>query len=250
MATSSVAANPHAALAARRGIFVRRRLSAKGADSSRCRIPAPSITAFNRDSFRSPRTGAARRPLRIYRRPPTSRAHRLEKPDRASELLTFSVARWARGGGLLTRTSAAPRRAASRPRRLPLQGRRGRTLSQHARSAVAAVGLGRRRPADQNAFRRFDSSFAARAGGVALVVHARCLAPHPVVRREPWLAPSRAGRSPRAIPLGPGPSRDGGVAPRERCVSPTSATDSRNEHPADCPIPGRTPRRASPCGDS
>jgi len=31
---------------------------------------------------------------------------------------------------------------------------------------------------------------------------------------------------------------------RERCVSPTSATDSRYEHPVDCPIPERTLRGA------
>jgi hypothetical protein len=37
---------------------------------------------------------------------------------------------------------------------------------------------------------------------------------------------------------------------RERCVSPTSATDSRHEHPADRSIPGRTPCHASPCGVS
>jgi hypothetical protein len=32
---------------------------------------------------------------------------------------------------------------------------------------------------------------------------------------------------------------------RERCVSPTSATDLRSEHPLDCPIPGCAPRRAA-----
>jgi len=73
---------------------------------------------------------------------------------------------------------------------------------------------------------------------VALVVHVRCLTPHPVARREPGPAPSRVGGSPRAIPSGRRPSRDGRVASRERRVSPISATDSRNEHPLDGPIPG------------
>jgi hypothetical protein len=59
-----------------------------------------------------------------YRRPPTSCAHRLRKPDPTYELLALSVARWARGRGLLP---APP---------------------QHhlARAAVAAVGLGRQPP--------------------------------------------------------------------------------------------------------
>jgi hypothetical protein len=197
----------------------------EGPDSSRCRIPAPSTTAFNRDSFHPLRTGAARRSLGIHRRPPTSRAHRLGKPDRASELLTFYVARWPLKGGLLTHAFVFHR----------------------ARSAVAAVGLGRRRPADQNAFHRFDSSLAARAGKAALVVHVRCLAPHPVARREPWSASSKAGGSPRATSCGHEPSCDGDVTSRERCVSPTSATESLHEHSTDCSIPGRTSCRAPSC---
>jgi len=121
------------------------------------------------------------------------------------------------------------------------------SLFHRARSAVAAVCLGRRRPADQNAFRRFDSCLAARAGSTALVVHVRCLAPHPVARCEPWSASSKAGGSPRATSRGHQPSRDGHVTPRERCVSPTSATDSLHEHPADCSTPGRTSHRAPSC---
>jgi len=120
-------------------------------------------------------------------------------------------------------------------------------FSHRARSAVAAVCLGRRRPADQNAFRRFDPSLAAQAGSTALVVHVRCLAPHPVARCEPWSASSRAGGSPRAISRGHEPSRDGHVTPRERCVSPTSATDSLHEHPTDCSIPGRASCHAPSC---
>jgi len=36
----------------------------------------------------------------IHRRPPTSCAHRLKKPDRTSELLALPVARRPRGRGL------------------------------------------------------------------------------------------------------------------------------------------------------
>jgi hypothetical protein len=88
------------------------------ADSSRCRIPSPSSTAFNRGSFHPLRT--ARHGDRLdgaYRRPPTSCAHRLRKPDRTSELLALSVARWARCCGLLTRAPSAPPCQARRCRR-------------------------------------------------------------------------------------------------------------------------------------
>jgi len=162
-------------------------------------------------------------PEGTYRRPLTSRAHRLRKPDRVSELLVPSVARWASGAGSMPALRSAPR------------------STHRARSTVAAAGLGRRRPLDQSTFRRFDSSFAARAGEVALVVHVRCLTPHPVARRELGPAPSRAGGSPRAIPQSPETALRRPRDPRERCVSPTSATDSRNEHPSDHSIPGRTP---------
>jgi hypothetical protein len=64
-----------------------------GACSSRCWIPSPSRTAFNGASFHALHTGAARRLFRTYRRPPTSCAHRLRKPDRTRTLLTPSVAR-------------------------------------------------------------------------------------------------------------------------------------------------------------
>jgi hypothetical protein len=150
-------------------------------------------------------------------------------------------------GGLLTRTSKAPRGATSSPRRLPFRGRGDRTPFHRARSAVAAACLGRRRPADQNTFRRFDSSLAARAGSTALVVHVRCLAPHPVARCEPWSASSKAGGSPRAISRGDEPSRDDHSTPRERCVSPTPATDFLHEHPTDCSIPGGASCRAPSC---
>jgi hypothetical protein len=85
---------------------------------------------------------------------------------------------------------------------------------------------------------------------VALVVHLRGFAPHPLACHAPaslvkgW-RPLQAipSAAPRGLPLG---SRCG----RERCVSPTSATNVRHEHPTDCPIPerptGPTPLRAWP----
>jgi len=84
---------------------------------------------------------------------------------------------------------------------------------------------------------------AARAGSTSLVVHARCLTPHPVtrddrasdwnrspIRRRHCLVKGWAGRLelPRArrrrLVRGACSSR------RERCVSPTSATDVTPEH--------------------
>jgi len=194
----------------------------EGSDSSRCRIPSPSNTAFNRGSLHPPAPARhGDRPGAIYRRPPTSCAHRLRKPDRTSELLALSVARRTRGRGLHPRLCGTCR----------------------ARLAVAAVGLRRQHRANQNAFHRIASSLAARAGSAAQVVHPRRLAPHPVARREPWSASSKAYGSPRAIPrsrVPPCRRRHGDPhVPRERCVSPTSATDSRHEHPADRSIPGR-----------
>jgi hypothetical protein len=54
-------------------------------------------TAFNRGSFSPLHPGAARKiTLGIVRRPPTSCAHRLRKPDQMCELLTLSVARCSR----------------------------------------------------------------------------------------------------------------------------------------------------------
>jgi len=97
------------------------------------------------------------------------------------------------------------------------------------RSAVTAVGLGRRTTADQCAFHRFDQSFAtlagccaAQVGSAPLVVHARSLAPHPVACHDPFLPRQR--REVR-FKLSPAPFALRLRSLRERCVSPTSATD-------------------------
>jgi hypothetical protein len=69
-------------------------------------------------------------------------------------------------------------------------------------------------------------------------------APHPVACREPWPPRQRqAGRFKLSrlrhdSPLGSSLGR------QERCVSPTSATDQRLEHPLDCPIPESASPRA------
>jgi len=76
------------------------------------------------------------------RRPPTSCAHRLRKPDRTYELLAPHVARWSRSRGLL-----APRLRARPPGcDGSLAGRRKPDTFHRARPAVAAVGLERRPP--------------------------------------------------------------------------------------------------------
>jgi hypothetical protein len=91
--------------------------SREGPDSSRCRIPSPSSTAFNRASLHPPAPARhGDHPGVIYRRPPTSCAHRLRKPDRTSELLALSVARTTPG----SRDPPAPLR------HLPCQARRCR----------------------------------------------------------------------------------------------------------------------------
>jgi len=53
-------------------------------------------------------------PWGTLRRPPTSCAYRLRKPDRTSELLALSVARRARGRGLHPRLRHLPRQARRR----------------------------------------------------------------------------------------------------------------------------------------
>jgi hypothetical protein len=75
------------------------------------------------------------------------------------------------------------------------------------------------------------------------------LAPCRSLRARP--ASSKAGGSLRAIPLCSSlhelPSRVAGASPRsgERCVSPTSATDSRHAHPIRCQIPDLDPPELS-----
>jgi hypothetical protein len=100
-----------------------------------------------------------------------------------------------------------------------------------ARSAVTAAGLGRRTTTDQCAFHRFDPSFAAQVGSAPLVVHARSLAPHPVACHDPCLPRQR--REVRfKLSLAPDAASRPRRSLRERCVSPTSATDSTKRAPS------------------
>jgi len=83
---------------------------------------------------------------------------------------------------------------------------------------------------------------------------ARCslaqITPHPVACCEPGAASSRAAWSPRAIPRLREPPRGGLLRRRERCASPTSATDFVHEHPADCCVSGCASTPLPPCGGS
>jgi hypothetical protein len=168
---------------------------------------------------------------RTHRRPPTSCAHRLRKPDRTCEPLTLSVASRPRGERAPTRFSRGALCAPSEDD-VPRAPRRQTRWTRRRFRATS-------NRTNQSAFHRIDPDLAIRADSAALVVHAHGLAPHPVARREPWPPRQRqAGRFElsrlrRESPLGSSSRR------RERCVSPTSATDLRSEHPTDCPIPER-----------
>jgi hypothetical protein len=91
------------------------------------------------------------------------------------------------------------------------------------------------------------------AGEVAFVVHSRVPRLAPCRSPRAWPASPKAGRSFRAITRRSDPHGLPRASPcsRERCVSPTSATDSRYEHPVRCPTPDlapflpRSPRRLS-----
>jgi len=99
--TLSLAASPRNALAARCGIFVRHRFWSMGRTVRAAGFLRPVARLLTVEASTRVRAGAARSTLpRGLRRPPTSRAHRLRKPDHTSELLTPSVAQWSRGHGL------------------------------------------------------------------------------------------------------------------------------------------------------
>jgi len=179
--------------------------------------------------------------LGLLRRPPTPCAHRLRKPDRTLELLALSVARWARGCGL--HDPALPS-AASRSRRLP-HGALQPETSTAPDPPVAAVGL-ERQPPDRP--ERLPSDRLEPCGPSRLH-HARCslarLRPAPGRPLRAWACPVKGWLVASGyLALARAASSADRVKRRERCVSPTSATDSRHEHPTEGPIPGRTPRRA------
>ncbi len=192
-------------------------------------LPAspPSSTVFNRESFH-PRSVPARLgdpSLGIHRRPPTSCAHRLRKPNRTCELLAPSVAprTWARG--LLSRAPEHPVgwpshstvSRAGRARRFP---RGTRMMSEHPPRRARRDR--RRVRTTDNERTRTPSVGSTRALRFEQLGHARC--------SRSWLrlAPSRSPRSHAAPSKAAGrfePSHALLRETRERCASPTSATD-------------------------
>jgi len=194
------------------------------------------------------------RPRGTFRRPPTSCAHRLRKPDRTYELLALSVARWTRRCGLRPTAPSTPKGGlpiTTAPFREATTGHLPPRQVARGRRRFRTTTIRRTRAPSVSS----SSNLAARAAQPRLLFTSHGLTPHPVACCEPGPASSKADWSPRAIPRFPRaallfPARRRRVTARERCVSPTSATDSRHEHPADCPIPGCTLPRATPCGVS
>jgi len=154
------------------------------------------------------------------------------------------------GGGLLTRVSRCPtaregRPAVRHPRTPYVELRR-------ARVAGPAAGLGRT-DTERTGAPSIGSTRISRSERV----RPRLLFTHTTSPRtlslaaslghlvKGWLVASNYPGSARPAPGCPVTRRSS----RERCVSPTSATDYRPEHPTDCPIPGCDLRRAPrPCG--
>jgi hypothetical protein len=138
-------------------------------------------------------------------------------------------------------------------RRLPLRGRRGPELppcqARRCRRRFRTTTTGRTRTPSVGSTRTLRPERARLRLLFTRVASPRTLslaASHVLPRQGP------AGRFELSRDPGttsPSPAR-GPRSPRERCVSPTSATDSRHEHPAVRSIPGRTPVRAAPCGVS
>jgi hypothetical protein len=215
--------------------------------------PAPSGTAFNREASAHSLHGTARRsPSGTYRRPSTSCAHRLRKPDHACELLAPYVAPRIRDRGLLPRALAHPVGWPFSPGRLP-RGTPRHPGFRHARLTVTAAGL-ERRTIDEPERLPSDRPGPCGLGGLD---HACCSRawPRPAPCRLPRSrpAPSRAGGPLQAIPWLPAHApvtRDcagnDGKDASFRLLQPTSP----HEHPADCSIPGCVSLHVTPCGAS
>jgi len=151
-----------------------------------------------------------------------------------------------------TRASAAPLGVASRPRRLPLRGRRDPDAFHRARPAVAAVGLGRWPPDEPERL----PSVRLEPCGPSGLGHACCsrASPRPAPCRllRARSASSKAGRSPRAIPRSRGPPRrcqhedrvHGEKDASHRLLQPTSVTSTlRIARFPVCPVPRPVLRR-------
>jgi len=230
MVDLSVVANPRATLAARRGIIVLSSVSESGSSSSRCRsqVQMARLLTVEASARNIPaRHGDHPRDLPAATdllRPSAEEAW----PDvRTSDVLCRTAP--PRGSGLLP---APSRHSRSVPHVVTMTPHGG---PRCARPAETAAGLGRQ-TSDEPERLPLDRPKPCGPGGQMSCSLFTCTAsaPHPVACDELGLASSEAAFSLQTIqPFG-----------LERCVSPTSATDSRNEHPLDCPIPVRTARRA------
>jgi len=110
----------------------------------------------------------------------------------------------------------------------------------HARSVVAAVGLERQPPAGPE---RLPSDRPEPCGPGGLC-HVRCSRarhrPAPCRLLRAWGRLVKGRRVASSYPAPPANRLAAlRVVRRERCASPTSATDSLHEHPADCCVSGR-----------
>jgi len=261
LAASSATANPRAALAALRGIVVRRRFPPVGrpvraAESLRRIARLLTVVAFTR-CVSARRAGS----LRAQRRPPTSCAHRLRKPGRTNELLTLHVARWALRCGLPPVRCEYPEGwlpASTAPFGDAATGRLPSRQIRRCRRRFRTTTTGRTEAPSIGSY----PSLSTRAGSTSLVVHSRSLTPHPVARREPCL------RKGTEAPFGGAAClvKGGRLAPshlalvagflvRGRCrfrhrdprfaARKMRLTDFCNRlhsrAPSDCPIPGAPP---------
>jgi hypothetical protein len=198
----------------------------EGSVSSRCRFQLRVARLLTVKASAPSHHGAARRSLTgTYRRPPTSCAQRLRKPDRMCELLAPSVAPRIRRHGLLTR-------APEHPVGWPLSSPTPLRVSATSRPPLRRIRRDRRR------FRTTDNRESVRLpsdrpgpcgpGGLG---RACC---------------SRARASPRTLSLAAIPAclvKGGRVASSYPVTGKMRLTDfcnrrSPNEHPADCSIPG------------
>jgi len=156
-------------------------------------------------------------------------------------------------GGLLTRVSRCPPPTRDRGRPAVRHPRTPYVELRRARSAGPAAGLGRT-DTERTGAPSIGSTQISRSGQA----WPRLLFTHTTSPRtlslaaslghlvKGWLVASNYPVPARLAPGCPAARR----SRRERCVSPTSATDYRPEHPTDCPIPGCALHRAPPLAES
>jgi len=221
---------PHAAFAARRGIFIRRRIPKGRSCSSRCRFPTPDATVFRRGSFgcdvvwRSAQSVFPERPMQgASERPPALAAHspRPSAEGAQPDLATSDTLCRAAGA---TAGSPNPTFAPSPVFRQEAVTHAARTPDDDARlKAKPLVSPGCLPSA------RYSTSRTSEAIRDPFDVHAKVLAPlsHGAVRRSssrelpPFRATPRPLGSPRGSPRRPG--QDASYRP----LQPTYDTSTR-----------------------